>query len=73
MLTGKKTWVGYSVVDPKLPHVPAAVVSTSGKPFNSNTAHDLEGLRKIDYWYAKNYDWKRDIKIIIKNYKYLGK
>jgi hypothetical protein len=73
VVVGKKTWVGYAVADPKLPHISAAVLSTSGKPYNLSSIPDIEGVKKIDFWYAKNYDWKRDIKIIIKNYKYLGK
>jgi hypothetical protein len=72
VLIGRKTWVGYGVQDSKLPSLSPGVIPTSGRLSKENTSPDIEGLKKIDFWYAKKYDWTRDLKLIIKYYKYLG-
>jgi hypothetical protein len=72
VLTGRRTWVGYAATNAKLPHIAPGVLSTSGKSFNTGSTSDQSSLKKIDFWYAKNYDWTRDLKIIIKHYRHLG-
>ncbi|HEX8331917.1 MAG TPA: glycosyltransferase [Segetibacter sp.] len=72
VLLGKRTWVGYAVPDPKLPTISTGVLSTNGRSSKTHLLSDSDSLAKIDFWYAKKYEWIRDLKIILKNYKYLG-
>lgn len=67
VVMGRKTWVGYAVPDPKLPVLPQGILATNNPLYT-----DIENAKNLDFWYAKNYDWTRDIKLIIKNYKNLG-
>jgi GT2 family glycosyltransferase len=71
VFTGKKTWVGYCLPNPLLPVIPIGVISNTGLPASSNILPRLS-LEKSDYWYARDYAVTTDIKLIWKNYKYLG-
>lgn len=72
VLIGSKTWVGYSLSEKKLPPLSQGVLSTSGHLPAQKFSVVENDLKKIDFWYAKNYDWTRDIKIILKNYRQLS-
>jgi GT2 family glycosyltransferase len=67
VLAGKKTWIGYnSVVGSSLPRLRTVVISVNGTTSEKNE-------NRIDYWYAKNYEPSQDVRLIIKNYKQLGR
>jgi hypothetical protein len=72
VLLGKKTWVGYSKAHQSLPLIPQAVIPV-GRIAETTSAQLTEHtVSKVDFWYAKNYDWKQDVELICKNYKRLG-
>jgi len=71
VLTGKRTWVGYTNSYNRLPALATGVLSTTGFPVNNNQS-TRESINLFDHWYAKNYDWRQDLKIVIKNYRQLG-
>jgi hypothetical protein len=72
VLMGKKTWISYSQPKRWLPALPPGVLTTTGFPVKFSHPANRETANLIDHWYAKNYDWTQDVKIIIKNYKRLG-
>jgi GT2 family glycosyltransferase len=66
VLIGKKTWTGYAGTNSSsLPKLRKPVISTHGFVSSENDG-------RIDYWYARNYEPLHDIRLIVKNYKYLG-
>lgn len=68
VLSGSKTWVGYSAFAEKLPPVKTGVLTTTGVELDfSKTVKE-----NADRLYAKNYDWWYDIGIIFKHYQQLG-
>lgn len=73
VLTGKKTWIGYSHSTDKLPHLRKGVLATNGFPVNASSPLKKESLLKIDEWYARNYHWLQDVKLVVKHYDKLGK
>jgi GT2 family glycosyltransferase len=71
VLFGKKTWVGYSVGDKRLPDLSKGVLSTAGQNLHQTLDINKNSLLKIDQWYAKEYHWLQDVKMIIKHYRRL--
>ncbi len=71
VLIGNKTWIGYSTKN-KLPLLKKAVFTSNGYPAREQQDLSTESLQTIDYWYAKDYDWLNDAKLILKNYRHLG-
>lgn len=63
VLTGKKSWVGYSTDAKELPQLKPGVLTTAFrlKIIDSNTE------RHLDYWYAKNYSPNTDLNILFRN------
>jgi GT2 family glycosyltransferase len=74
VIAGRKTWVGYrlSPVGGQLPRLRRAVLSAGGSRPSSNSDLSEEILRQADYWYARDYDVSDDVRIIFKNYRWLG-
>jgi hypothetical protein len=72
VLAGKKTWVSYSQPKNWLPSLPHGILTTTGFPVKFSHPANRETANLIDHWYAKNYDWTQDLKIIIKSYRRLG-
>ena len=70
VLAGKKTWVGYRRPLPSLPPLRKSVLAPNGK--KGATALSSENLASIDYWYARNYEPRQDLKIVFANYRWLG-
>ena len=71
VLIGAKTWVGYSTPIVALPPLRKAVLAPTGLPVpNENSMEANTAI--IDHWYARNYEPRKDISIILKNYKLLG-
>ena len=72
VLFGKNTWVGYGAVNPRLPRLKKSIISSNGSKINGQSIN-VEGLKTLDYWYAKNYQPADDFISIYQNYKELGK
>ena len=73
VLVGQKTWVGYALDrHPEWPLLKPALLAANGIARNSQQVLPIESLKKIDYWYARNYEPLTDIKLIVKNYRQLG-
>ncbi len=72
IITGKRTWVGYSSFQNTLPLIAYGILTPNGFS-NNNTFHISSSvLKKTDLLYAREYDWMQDLKIIFGNYKKLG-
>jgi len=69
VLVARKTWVGYRLPAAALPPLRPGVLGPGG-PMEAGIPED--SLRQADYWYARNYDTATDLKIIFKNYRWLG-
>ena len=66
VLIGKRTWTGYAGTNTaSLPRLRNPVINTHDFASSENDG-------RIDYWYARNYEPLHDIRLIVKNYKYLG-
>lgn len=72
VLGGGKTWVGYCTPSKNLPALPKAVIGCNGLPPGSNLHINTESLVMLDYWYAKDYDWLNDCRIIFKYLRHPG-
>ncbi|MFN2458435.1 MAG: glycosyltransferase family 2 protein [Chitinophagaceae bacterium] len=71
VLVGNKTLVGYTVNGKDLPHLRNAVLSVKGRAVKEKSSVEHHSLKTMDYWYARDYDPMQDVKIIMKNYRYL--
>ncbi|MDQ6814364.1 MAG: glycosyltransferase family 2 protein [Bacteroidota bacterium] len=69
---GSKTWISYSHNNSSLPALDSGVLSVTGHPVSAPTTLSYDAICRLDYLYAKNYDWKEDLKLIVKNYRRLG-
>lgn len=67
VLFAKKTFVGYAVPDPDLPHLKQSVISTTGLPKSLNTL-PVSALRHSDILYAKHYSVFTDLALIYQHY-----
>jgi len=72
VITGKKTWIGYVYPSATLPKIKRGVIASNGQTISSQQNLSQESLRMIDQWYARDYEPLQDIRLIFKNYKYLG-
>ncbi|WP_207497164.1 glycosyltransferase [Aridibaculum aurantiacum] len=70
VLVNKKTWVGFSSNSKGLPQLLPGVLTTTGDPASMQQLQ--ADAYQIDLWYARQYTWTHDLKIIIRNYKKLG-
>ena len=72
VLTGRKTWVGYTVNSYALPILKGSVLGSNGQPRNAAQPLPVESLHKIDEWYARHYEPVKDLKLIFQHYTDLG-
>ena len=72
VLTGQKTWVGYTVNSYALPALRSSVLGSNGQPRNVSQPLPVESLHKIDEWYARHYEPVKDLKLIFQHYTDLG-
>ncbi len=72
VLLGEKTWVGYFKTSPKngLPKLRNGILSPLAG-FASNQLDDST-IQRLNFFYARDYDWIKDLEIIWKGFKYLG-
>lgn len=71
VLTRKKTWIGYSVNEKKLPKIRPGIITATGLPYNLNTFPE-QSLYTSDKLYAKHYHVLKDLQLIWKNYQRLS-
>ena len=72
VIIGKRTWIGYSTFQNKLPLIAVGILIPSGYPNNGTFPINNAVLKKTDIVYAREYEWMEDLKIIFKNYRNLG-
>jgi len=71
VIWGKKTWVGYVAAEPGLPAIRAGVISVAEEFENLNLEPEVKA--KLNLLYAKHYSLTEDFKLLLKNYRKLGK
>jgi len=72
VLGAARTWVGYAIPSKSLPPLRKAVLASNGLPVGDAHPLGLESLQMMDYWYARDYDPARELRLIWKNYRRLG-
>ena len=72
VLVGQCTWVGYATSGKNLPILRKGILSCSGIPVSAHQELPAESLQLMDYWYAKDYEPSKDLKLIGKAYSRLG-
>ena len=72
VLGARKTWVGYLLPQKNLPRLRAGVLAANGAVVGSPQELPAESLQMIDYWYAHDYEPWQDLRLVVKNYRYLG-
>jgi len=71
VFTGKKTWVGYAGQrNLQLPPISEGVINVASGMLNMKL--EAEVISKMDMLYARHYRVKKDLKILLRNYKNLG-
>ncbi|MDE3252792.1 MAG: glycosyltransferase [Bacteroidota bacterium] len=63
VFTGKKTWVGYAGSGDKLPQIPKGVMTN----FPAVQVHSKISPEITDGYYAKNYNWWKDMRVVFSN------
>ncbi|HEU4471402.1 MAG TPA: glycosyltransferase family 2 protein [Flavisolibacter sp.] len=72
VLAGKRTWIGYTTKPAGLPPLRKGVLGPGGVLSAHEGGIPAESLRLMDHWYARDYEWLQDLRILLKNYRYLG-
>ena len=72
VLINQATWVGYAKEEISLPTIKKGVLTCYGFPKTIEPSLNDEAMHHLNIQYAKNYDFWMDVKIVLKNYKYLG-
>jgi len=72
VLFAKRTWVGYATNEANLPPLRTGIVGCNGFSVNSTQQLPTESLRRMDYWYARDYEPVQDLMILWKAYRDLG-
>ena len=71
VLLMQKTWVGYAANSDRLPAIKNGILTSTALPKSINDL-PVESLYLSDEWYATYYSAARDVKKIIRGYKYLS-
>lgn len=71
-LFAQRTWVGYAVNEKNLPPLKQAVIAGNGIPLAVKQQLPAESLQMMDYWYARDYEPGKDLKLIWRMYRRLG-
>lgn len=72
VIGGRKTWIGYRLHQKNLPRLRPGVLPPDGAARGKAQELTPESLRLIDYWYAHDYEPWQDLRLVVKNYRYLG-
>lgn len=71
VLFRSKTWVGYASCLRELPKLKSGVITTTGLPSALNTL-PAESLQSSDEWYVTEYNSWKDVRLLLRNYKFLS-
>lgn len=71
VLSGKKTWVGYSLPEPSLPQLKSGIITTTSLPVYKNNLPEIN-LHSKDKLYATYYHVFIDLNLVKRGYKYLS-
>jgi O-antigen biosynthesis protein len=71
VLINQKTWVGFGKPNQRLPQILPGVLNTAGEPNVSSDMRANAATQQVDIWYARQYHWFNDLKIIYRNYRKL--
>ncbi|MBK5270081.1 MAG: hypothetical protein JJE22_03615, partial [Bacteroidia bacterium] len=72
VLFAKKTWIGYAKEEKNLPKLRKGIITCNAIPLSVKQQLPAESLQKFDYWYAGDYEPLKDLRLIVKKYRYLG-
>jgi O-antigen biosynthesis protein len=72
VLFAQRTWVAYAVVEKNLPPLKKGIIAGNGIPLSIKQQLPAESLQMMDYWYARDYEPAKDLKLIWRQYKNLG-
>jgi GT2 family glycosyltransferase len=72
VLFAEKTWIGYVVNGKPLPPLRSAILGCNGVPVASKQQLPAESLKKVDEWYARDYEPVQDLKLLWRCYRSLG-
>jgi hypothetical protein len=72
VLSAKKTWIGYAVSEKNLPSLRKGIIACNGTIVSAKQTLPAESLQMVDYWYAKDYEPAKDIKLLWKMFRSLG-
>lgn len=72
VLFGKKTWVGYASGEKPIPTLRPGVLACNGVPVSAHNELPEESLKKMNYWYAHDYETVIDLRLLWRRYKQLG-
>jgi GT2 family glycosyltransferase len=72
VLFAQKTWIGYAVAEKNLPVLRKAVIACNGVNISAKQQLPAESLQMMDYWYARDYEPSKDIKLLWRMYRRLG-
>jgi len=70
VLSGQRTWIGYSTGSHKLPGIRKGVITSTALPLQLNELPE-ESLVKSDEWYAAGHSMILDLKILKAGYAHL--
>ena len=73
VLWGQKTWVGYAETDTatnNLPKLRKGILT----PLAGFDSEQLDGMtiQRLNFFYARDYDWTKDVELIWKGFRELG-
>jgi GT2 family glycosyltransferase len=72
VLFAQKTWVGYAVTEKNLPRLRPGIIACNGAVVSAKQSLPAESLQMVDYWYARDYELSKDIKLLWRMYRSLG-
>lgn len=72
VLIAKKTWIGYAIGAKPFPPLRPGILDCNGIPLSSNNKLPEESLKKMNYWYAHDYQGLNDLRLLWRKYKQLG-
>lgn len=70
VLFASKTWIGFA--GPKPGWLRKCVITSNGIPSSVQQQLPQESLQMMDYWYARDYNPWKDLRMIVRSYRRLG-
>ena len=72
VLFAKRTWIGYAMPEKNLPALRKGIVACNGSVITVKHSLPEESLQMVDYWYARDYEPAKDLKLLWRMYRRLG-